>query len=67
MSRSGRRTATNRKVAWTKLRAETSVLCKAAVHAGIIPDQFGGAITVEQERGLRYYESVQANGIKSKT
>ncbi|KAK2864303.1 hypothetical protein Q7C36_003457 [Tachysurus vachellii] len=45
----------------------TSVLCKAAVHAGIFPDQFGGAITVEQERGLRYYESVQANGIKSKT
>ncbi|XP_058235441.1 discoidin, CUB and LCCL domain-containing protein 1 isoform X2 [Hemibagrus wyckioides] len=45
----------------------TSVLCKAAVHAGIFPDQFGGEVTVEEQRGLRYYESVQANGIKSKT
>ncbi|MCJ8743948.1 hypothetical protein PDJAM_G00100470 [Pangasius djambal] len=44
----------------------TSVLCKAAVHAGIFPDQFGGEITVEKQRGLRYYESVQANGIQSK-
>lgn len=45
----------------------TSVLCKAAVHAGIFPDQFGGEITVEEQRGLRYYESVRANGIQSKT
>ncbi|TSP57597.1 Discoidin, CUB and LCCL domain-containing protein 1 [Bagarius yarrelli] len=45
---------------------QTSVLCKAAVHAGIFPDQFGGVVTVEEEHGLRYYESVQANGIKSK-
>ncbi|KAI5090807.1 discoidin, CUB and LCCL domain-containing protein 1 isoform X1 [Silurus meridionalis] len=45
----------------------TSVLCKAAVHAGIFPDQFGGAIAVEEHRGLRYYESVRANGIQSKT
>ncbi|XP_053344437.1 discoidin, CUB and LCCL domain-containing protein 1 [Clarias gariepinus] len=45
----------------------TSVLCKAAVHAGIFPDQLGGEITVEEQRGLRYYESVRANGIQSKT
>ncbi|KAF5900289.1 discoidin, CUB and LCCL domain-containing protein 1, partial [Clarias magur] len=45
----------------------TSVLCKAAVHAGIFPDRLGGEITVEEQRGLRYYESVRANGIQSKT
>ncbi|XP_062858493.1 discoidin, CUB and LCCL domain-containing protein 1 [Trichomycterus rosablanca] len=46
---------------------DTSVLCKAAVHAGIILDQFGGPVTVEKQRGLRYYEPVQANGIQSKS
>ncbi|XP_060772393.1 discoidin, CUB and LCCL domain-containing protein 1 isoform X2 [Neoarius graeffei] len=45
----------------------TSVLCKAAVHAGIFPDEYGGAITVEEQRGLRFYESVRANGVRSIT
>uniref|UniRef100_A0A8C1D2V4 Discoidin, CUB and LCCL domain containing 1 n=1 Tax=Cyprinus carpio carpio TaxID=630221 RepID=A0A8C1D2V4_CYPCA len=44
----------------------TSVLCKAAVHAGVIMDQFGGPITVEARRGLSRYPAVRANGIQSK-
>lgn len=44
----------------------TSVLCKAAVHAGVIMDQFGGPITVEESRGLSHYPAVRANGIQSK-
>ncbi|TRY58200.1 hypothetical protein DNTS_017411 [Danionella cerebrum] len=44
----------------------TSVLCKAAVHAGVIMDQFGGPITVEERRGLSHYPAVRANGIQSK-
>ncbi|RXN07456.1 CUB and LCCL domain-containing 1-like protein [Labeo rohita] len=43
----------------------TSVLCKAAVHAGVIMDQFGGPITVEERRGLSHYPAVRANGIQS--
>lgn len=45
---------------------QTSVLCKAAVHAGVIMDQFGGPITVEDRRGLSHYPAVRANGIQSK-
>uniref|UniRef100_A0A8C2DSE4 Discoidin, CUB and LCCL domain containing 1 n=1 Tax=Cyprinus carpio TaxID=7962 RepID=A0A8C2DSE4_CYPCA len=44
----------------------TSVLCKSAVHAGVIMDQFGGQITVEERRGLSHYPAVRANGIQSK-
>ncbi|KAG1963426.1 discoidin, CUB and LCCL domain-containing protein 1 [Pimephales promelas] len=44
----------------------TSVLCKAAVHAGVIMDQFGGPITVEERRGLSHYPAVRANGVQSK-
>ncbi|XP_051501373.1 discoidin, CUB and LCCL domain-containing protein 1-like [Myxocyprinus asiaticus] len=44
----------------------TSVLCKAAVHAGVIMDQFGGPVTVEERKGLSHYPSVRANGIQSK-
>ncbi|XP_026146150.1 discoidin, CUB and LCCL domain-containing protein 1-like isoform X2 [Carassius auratus] len=44
----------------------TSVLCKAAVHAGVIMDQFGGPVTVEEHRGLSRYPAVRANGIQSK-
>ncbi|XP_016353284.1 discoidin, CUB and LCCL domain-containing protein 1-like isoform X2 [Sinocyclocheilus anshuiensis] len=44
----------------------TSVLCKSAVHAGVITDQFGGPITVEERRGLSHYPAVRANGIQSK-
>lgn len=57
----------NKSVVSSSCVFQTSVVCKAAVHAGIILDQFGGAVTVEKHRGLRYYEPVQANGIQSKS
>ncbi|XP_056619238.1 discoidin, CUB and LCCL domain-containing protein 1 [Triplophysa dalaica] len=46
---------------------DTSVLCKAAIHAGIILDSLGGKITVSLQRGVTLYESNFANGILSKT
>ncbi|KAG9347506.1 hypothetical protein JZ751_005073 [Albula glossodonta] len=44
----------------------TSVLCKAAVHAGVILDEVGGAISVEEHKGLSHYSATRANGIQSK-
>ncbi|KAJ8275129.1 hypothetical protein COCON_G00097540 [Conger conger] len=44
----------------------TSVLCKAAVHAGVIQDQMGGAITVEVHKGRSHYAAARANGIQSR-
>ncbi|XP_041106979.1 discoidin, CUB and LCCL domain-containing protein 1-like isoform X2 [Polyodon spathula] len=44
----------------------TSVLCKAAVHAGVIIDELGGQISVIQHKGLSRYEGIKANGIQSK-
>ncbi|XP_060725945.1 discoidin, CUB and LCCL domain-containing protein 1 [Tachysurus vachellii] len=46
---------------------DTSVLCKAAVHAGVISDSLGGIINVTQQRGITLYESSFANGVLSKT
>ncbi|XP_065154514.1 discoidin, CUB and LCCL domain-containing protein 1 [Paramisgurnus dabryanus] len=46
---------------------DTSVLCKAAIHAGIISDSLGGMITVSLQKGITMYESNFANGILSKT
>ncbi|KAG9276426.1 discoidin, CUB and LCCL domain-containing protein 1-like [Astyanax mexicanus] len=46
---------------------DTSVLCKAAVHAGVISDSQGGTINVTQQRGITLYESSFDNGILSKT
>ncbi|XP_038833417.1 discoidin, CUB and LCCL domain-containing protein 1 isoform X1 [Salvelinus namaycush] len=45
---------------------DTSVLCKAAVHAGVVSDNLGGQITVTRGRSLTLYESSFANGILSK-
>ncbi|XP_060906879.1 discoidin, CUB and LCCL domain-containing protein 1 isoform X2 [Labrus mixtus] len=44
---------------------DTSVLCKAAVHAGAVADSLGGHVTVKREKSLRLYESTFANGILS--
>uniref|UniRef100_W5NKM9 Discoidin, CUB and LCCL domain containing 1 n=1 Tax=Lepisosteus oculatus TaxID=7918 RepID=W5NKM9_LEPOC len=44
----------------------TSVLCKAAVHAGVILDELGGQISVEEHKGLSHYDGIRANGIQSK-
>ncbi|XP_043915923.1 discoidin, CUB and LCCL domain-containing protein 1-like [Protopterus annectens] len=46
---------------------DTSVLCKAAIHAGVISDEAGGQISVVQKKGITLYESAFANGIWSKT
>ncbi|CDQ72657.1 unnamed protein product [Oncorhynchus mykiss] len=45
---------------------DTSVLCKAAIHAGVVSDNLGGRITVTRGRSLTLYESSFANGILSK-
>ncbi|NXY64539.1 DCBD1 protein, partial [Callaeas wilsoni] len=45
---------------------DTSVLCKAAVHAGVIADELGGQVTLSQEKGITLYESAFANGLHSK-
>nr|XP_046254871.1 discoidin, CUB and LCCL domain-containing protein 1 isoform X2 [Scatophagus argus] len=45
---------------------DTSVLCKSAVHAGVVSDSLGGHVSVNRERSLTLYESSFANGILSK-
>ncbi|NXC41956.1 DCBD1 protein, partial [Penelope pileata] len=45
---------------------DTSVLCKAAVHAGVIADEAGGRVTLSREKGITLYESAFANGLHSK-
>ncbi|KFO77166.1 Discoidin, CUB and LCCL domain-containing protein 1, partial [Cuculus canorus] len=44
---------------------DTSLLCKSAIHAGIIADELGGQISVTQKKGISRYEGVVANGIPS--
>ncbi|XP_052474163.1 discoidin, CUB and LCCL domain-containing protein 1 isoform X2 [Carassius gibelio] len=46
---------------------DTSVLCKAAIHAGVISDSLGGMINVSLQRGITLYESNFSNGVLSKT
>uniref|UniRef100_A0A8C6WHQ8 Si:dkey-34d22.1 n=1 Tax=Neogobius melanostomus TaxID=47308 RepID=A0A8C6WHQ8_9GOBI len=45
---------------------DTSVLCKAAVHAGLTSDSVGGRVTVTRGKSLTLYESTLANGVLSK-
>ncbi|XP_051892361.1 discoidin, CUB and LCCL domain-containing protein 1 [Pristis pectinata] len=42
---------------------DTSVLCKAAVHAGAIADELGGQVSVTLKKGITLYEAASANGI----
>ncbi|XP_075765074.1 discoidin, CUB and LCCL domain-containing protein 1-like isoform X1 [Pelodiscus sinensis] len=46
---------------------DTSVLCKAAIHAGVISDEMGGQVTLSREKGITLYESAFANGLLSKS
>ncbi|XP_016132129.1 discoidin, CUB and LCCL domain-containing protein 1-like [Sinocyclocheilus grahami] len=46
---------------------DTSVICKAAIHAGVISDSLGGMINVSLQRGITLYESNFSNGVLSKT
>ncbi|MEE6476117.1 hypothetical protein FKM82_010980 [Ascaphus truei] len=45
---------------------DTSLLCKAAIHAGVIADELGGQIHLIQHKGASRYQGVLANGIVSK-
>ncbi|EHB06661.1 Discoidin, CUB and LCCL domain-containing protein 1 [Heterocephalus glaber] len=45
---------------------DTSLLCKAAIHAGAIADELGGRVHVLQHRGLSRYQGGLANGVLSK-
>uniref|UniRef100_A0A8B9QDS9 Discoidin, CUB and LCCL domain containing 1 n=1 Tax=Apteryx owenii TaxID=8824 RepID=A0A8B9QDS9_APTOW len=44
----------------------TSVLCKAAVHAGVIADELGGQVALSRQKGITLYEAAFANGLRSK-
>ncbi|CAL8259626.1 unnamed protein product [Boreogadus saida] len=46
---------------------DTSLICKAAVHGGVVSDSLGGRVNVTRGRGLKFYESTFANGVLSKT
>lgn len=52
--------------ALTPRSLQTSVLCKAAVHAGVVADEAGGQVTLSREKGITLYESAFANGLHSK-
>ncbi|XP_045699077.1 discoidin, CUB and LCCL domain-containing protein 1 [Phyllostomus hastatus] len=45
---------------------DNSLLCKAAVHAGIIADELGGQISVLQRKGISRYKGILANGVLSR-
>ncbi|KAM4865805.1 LOW QUALITY PROTEIN: discoidin, CUB and LCCL domain-containing protein 1 [Thomomys bottae] len=45
---------------------DTSLLCKAAIHAGITTDELGGQISILQSKGLSRYEGSFANGVLSR-
>ncbi|XP_049551472.1 discoidin, CUB and LCCL domain-containing protein 1 isoform X3 [Orcinus orca] len=45
---------------------DTSLLCKAAIHAGVIADEVGGQIGVLLRRGMSRYEGILANGVLSR-
>ncbi|XP_066104109.1 discoidin, CUB and LCCL domain-containing protein 1 [Saccopteryx bilineata] len=45
---------------------DNSLLCKAAVHAGIIADELGGQISVLQRKGISRYQGILANGVLSR-
>uniref|UniRef100_A0A8D0L6J2 Discoidin, CUB and LCCL domain containing 1 n=1 Tax=Sphenodon punctatus TaxID=8508 RepID=A0A8D0L6J2_SPHPU len=44
---------------------DTSLLCKSAIHAGVIADELGGQINVILQKGASRYEGILANGILS--
>ncbi|XP_063245944.1 discoidin, CUB and LCCL domain-containing protein 1 isoform X2 [Prinia subflava] len=44
---------------------DTSLLCKAAIHAGVLADELGGQISVTQHKGISRYQGAVANGVPS--
>ncbi|XP_037700288.1 discoidin, CUB and LCCL domain-containing protein 1 isoform X2 [Choloepus didactylus] len=45
---------------------DTSLLCKAAIHAGVIADELGGQVRVLLSKGISRYEGILANGVLSR-
>ncbi|KAJ8290214.1 hypothetical protein GJAV_G00010040 [Gymnothorax javanicus] len=46
---------------------DTSVVCKAAIHAGVVSDDLGGAVSISRQKSITLYEASFANGLLSKT
>ncbi|XP_063007132.1 discoidin, CUB and LCCL domain-containing protein 1 isoform X2 [Melospiza melodia melodia] len=44
---------------------DTSLLCKSAIHAGVLADELGGQISVTQHKGISRYQGAVANGVPS--
>ncbi|RVE58282.1 hypothetical protein OJAV_G00207660 [Oryzias javanicus] len=44
---------------------ETSPLCTAAIHAGVVSNAVGGRITVVSSKGIPHYEGALANNVSS--
>ncbi|KAB0394290.1 hypothetical protein E2I00_005700, partial [Balaenoptera physalus] len=63
--RDGRKGETQ-SIAYAHNKPETSLLCKAAIHAGVIADEVGGQIGVLLRRGVSRYEGILANGVLSR-
>ncbi|XP_072369623.1 discoidin, CUB and LCCL domain-containing protein 2 isoform X3 [Scyliorhinus torazame] len=45
---------------------DSSLLCMAGVHAGVVSNFLGGRINVVMSKGIPYYESTLANNVSSK-
>ncbi|XP_067849223.1 discoidin, CUB and LCCL domain-containing protein 2 [Heptranchias perlo] len=45
---------------------DSSLLCMAGVHAGVVSNYLGGRINVVISKGIPYYESTLANNVSSK-
>ncbi|KAG8590729.1 hypothetical protein GDO81_006869 [Engystomops pustulosus] len=45
---------------------DTSLLCMAGIHAGVVSNALGGPISVVISNGIAYYDTAQANNVTSK-
>ena len=51
---------------WGKdVYADSSAICAAAAHAGLIKLAFGGAVTLRMDTGREVYQGVTRNGVRS--
>lgn len=47
------------------LALQTSPLCTAAIHAGVVSNAVGGRITVVSSKGIPRYDGALANNVTS--
>ncbi|XP_075710556.1 discoidin, CUB and LCCL domain-containing protein 2 [Rhinoderma darwinii] len=45
---------------------DSSLLCMAGIHAGVVSNALGGSISVVISNGIAYYDTAQANNVTSK-